>query len=62
MRATDNNIGADGATALVEGLKELKNLEKLNLRCEFCMVASRLLLNVIRGRVLDSIHRFKLML
>ena len=38
-RATDNDIGADGATALVEGLKELKNLETLNLRGEFWMVA-----------------------
>ena len=49
MRATDNKIGDDGATALVEGLKELKNLKELNLYSEFCMVASRLLLNVIRG-------------
>ena len=48
-RATDNKIGDDGATALVEGLKELKNLEKLNLEGEFWMVASPLLLNAIRG-------------
>ena len=38
-RATDNEIGDDGATALVEGLKELKNLKELNLRCEFWMIA-----------------------
>ena len=44
-----NDIGDDGATALVEGLKELKNLEKLDLECEFWMVASPLLLNAIRG-------------
>ena len=44
-RATDNNIGADGATALVEGLKELKKLEKLDLRSEFWMVVSSLRLN-----------------
>ena len=62
-RATDNKIGADGATALVEGLKESKNLKELDLAGEFWMVASPLLLNVIRGgRVLDSMHRFKLML
>ena len=49
MRTIGNEIGADGATALVEGLKELKNLEKLNLASEFWMVASPLLLNAIRG-------------
>jgi len=48
-RATGNQIRDDGATALVEGLKELKNLEKLDLYSEFWMVASPLLLNAIRG-------------
>ena len=38
-RATATEIGADGATALVEGLKELKNLKELDLRGEFWMVA-----------------------
>ena len=41
-------MGDDGATALVEGLKELKNLKELNLYGEFWMVASPLLLNAIR--------------
>ena len=34
----DNRIGASGATALVEGLKEMRNLETLYLHSEFCMV------------------------
>ena len=34
----DNRIGASGATALVEGLKEMRNLETLILECEFCTV------------------------
>ena len=33
-----NRIRDAGATALVEGLKEMKNLENLNLLCEFWMV------------------------
>ena len=49
MRATGNQIGADGATALVECLKELKNLKELDLYGEFWMFASPLLLNAIRG-------------
>ena len=35
---TVNGIGDAGATALVEALKETKNLEKLNLYGEFWMV------------------------
>ena len=38
MDGPDNNIGADGATALVEGLKEMTNLTQLNLHCECGMV------------------------
>ena len=34
----DNRIGASGATALVEGLKVMRNLETLNLSGEFCTV------------------------
>ena len=34
----DNNIGAAGATALVEALKEMGNLKELNLRGEFWVV------------------------
>ena len=44
-----NDIRAAGATALVEGFKELKNLEELDLGGECWMVASPLLLNAIRG-------------
>ena len=33
-----NLIGASGATALVEGLKEMRNLKQLTLTCEFCTV------------------------
>ena len=33
-----NQIGDAGATALVEGLKEMKSMEKLNLGCEFRVV------------------------
>ena len=44
-RATDNNIGADGATALVEGLKELKKLEKLNLGGEFWMIVGSMFIS-----------------
>ena len=32
---SDNDIGDSGATALVEALKETRNLKKLNLRGEF---------------------------
>ena len=38
MDAPDNDIGDDGAAALVEGLKEMTNLKELNLECECCMV------------------------
>ena len=38
MDGADNNIGAAGAAALVEGLKEMTNLKELNLECECCMV------------------------
>ena len=34
----DNQIGAGGATALVEGLKEMGELKTLNLGCEFWVV------------------------
>ena len=32
-----NSIGAAGAAALVEGLKEMTNLTQLNLGSEFCI-------------------------
>ena len=38
MDASGNQIGAAGAAALVEGLKEMTNLKELNLGCECCMV------------------------
>ena len=38
MDGSDNNIGAAGAAALVEGLKEMTNLTQLNLRGKCCMV------------------------
>ena len=38
MDVPDNEIGASGATALVEGLKEMRNIEKLSLAGEFCTV------------------------
>ena len=38
MDAPDNKIGAAGAAALVEGLKEMTNLKELHLNCECCMV------------------------
>ena len=34
-----NQIGDAGATALVEALKAMRKLEKLDLRCEFWVVA-----------------------
>ena len=34
----DNQIGAAGATALVEALKEMRKLKTLNFRCEFWVV------------------------
>ena len=37
MAAPDNQIGAAGAGALAEGLKEMTNLKELNLGSEFCM-------------------------
>ena len=38
MDGPDNKIGAAGAAALVEGLKEMTNLTQLNLSCECCMI------------------------
>ena len=38
MDAPGNSIGAAGAAALVEGLKEMTNLTQLNLGGECCMV------------------------
>ena len=38
MDVPENKIGASGAPALVEALKEMRNLEKLNLRGEFWAV------------------------
>ena len=38
MDASGNNIGDAGVAALVEGLNEMTNLEKLNLSSECCMV------------------------
>ena len=38
MDGSDNEIGAEGAAALVEGLKEMKNLTQLNLASECPMV------------------------
>ena len=35
MDVLDNGIGDSGATALVEALKEMRNLKNLHLRCEF---------------------------
>ena len=35
MDVADNQIGASRVTALAEGLKETRNLEKLNLYCKF---------------------------
>ena len=37
MDALDNNIGEGGAVALVEGLKGMPQLEKLDLAGEFSM-------------------------
>ena len=34
VNVTVNNIGHSGAVALVESLKEMRNLETLNLSCE----------------------------
>ena len=38
MDGPGNGIGAAGAAALVEGLKEMTNLTQLNLGGECCMV------------------------
>ena len=38
MDGPGNEIGADGAAALVEGLKEMTNLTQLNLASECCTV------------------------
>ena len=38
MNEPANEIGAAGATALVEGLKEVKNIKELHLAGEFWMV------------------------
>ena len=48
MDAPDNKIGDAGAVALVEGLKELKSMEKLNLYSEFLMVGVARSLGVVR--------------
>ena len=41
MDALGNRIGAEGAAALVAGLKELQKLEKLDLggECSMCIIA-----------------------
>ena len=44
-------MGDAGATALVEALKETKNLQELNLRCEFWMVGIARSLTVMRYTV-----------
>ena len=38
MDGAGNEIGAAGAAALVEGLKEMTHLTQLNLKRECCMV------------------------
>ena len=38
VHVPDNRIGAAGATALVEGLKEMRELKTLNLEREFRVV------------------------
>ena len=48
MDAPDNNIGDAGAAALVEGLKEMKSMEKLDLGSEFLMVGVARSLVVVR--------------
>ena len=48
MDAPANQIGDAGAAALVEGLKELKSTEKLNLYGEFLMVGVARSLVVVR--------------
>ena len=39
MDVPGNKIGDSGATALVEGLKEMRDLKELSLLGEFCTVA-----------------------
>ena len=39
---TGNDIGPDGATALVEGLKVTTHLEKLSLHCKLTLAVRRL--------------------
>ena len=39
---TDNRIGSGGATALVEGLKVMAHLEKLDLYCKLTLAVRRL--------------------
>ena len=51
LNEPDNGIRAAGATALVEALKETKNLQELNLRCEFWMVGIARSLTVMRYTV-----------
>ena len=48
MDAPANAIGDAGAVALVEGLKEMKSMEKLNLYSEFLMVGVARSLGVVR--------------
>ena len=48
MDAPDNDIGDAGAAALVEGLKEMKSIEELNLEREFLMVGVARSLGVVR--------------
>ena len=48
MDEPGNAIGDAGATALVEGLKEMQKLEKLDLGGEFLMVVVPRLLGVVR--------------
>ena len=48
MDAPDNQIGDAGAAALVDGLKEMKSIEKLYLNSEFLMVGVARSLGVVR--------------
>ena len=49
----ETEIGASGATALVEALKEMRNLEKLNLKSE-CLLA--VMLEWYRGAVEEEVR------
>ena len=48
MNEPGNQIGDAGAAALVEGLKEMKSMEKLDLAGEFLMVGVARSLGVVR--------------